>query len=255
MTSFVEDISGGVGDIVGSFVGGITGQTEVNELARELANRDPLQFTAGGFRTRLTGPDDNRRLRVRSSRKRRDLVSGIRDVLSRGASELSDIRTGVDTPLTRLREAIVGGNEAALQRIEDARRRTIGDLSQNLRRRRVLGSSFGQDQIARGGAEFGRLKAEQETQAAERLARTALAELDIRTDLIERETAFAQQALQTSLDELNLEANLAANLAAGFDQTLQRNRETLLEVMQAGASGVGQIIGTGIGVATGIAAA
>lgn len=225
---------------MGDIVNKITGQDEADRLAKRLANRTPTQLDAGGLRTNLV----DGRITVTPSAERGELVGGIQDVLRGGARDLRGLREGADTPLSRLRQSITASNEAALERLSDAERRAVGDVSENLQRRRVLGSSFGQDALARVRSEFGRAQAEQEAQAGQRLAQTALQELDLKTNLIERETALQQQAVQTALQDLNLQAEVGSRIAAKTDSAIQENQRLRLQVAQESASGFGELIGT-----------
>lgn len=191
----------------------------------------------GGFRTitdRTQGPQV---IDITSSPERQGLVSDAQTLFRQQADEVASLR---DEALSGL--GILG--EARQGRIEDARRRTVGNLRENLSRRRVLGSSFGQDAISRAEAEFAR-------QSAEAEGRTALEQLEIKSRLIDREFGFRQQAVQTALGELNFQSKIAASLATGATNALQASAQAQAALASEQASGLGELIGSvgGIGLA------
>ena len=96
--------------------------------------------------------------------------------------------------------------EARLTGLGNVRRRTIGDIRENLARRRVLGSSFAQDAITRAEREF----AEQE---AELRASSFLQELELTNQLSQQQADALRSTVLTGLEQSNFEAQLAVNFA------------------------------------------
>lgn len=104
--------------------------------------------------------------------------------------------------------------EARLQQIENARSRAVGNLRENLARRRVLGSSFGRDALARTESEF----AQQSERAA---AQGFLQELDATNRLIQQRLNARQNTVQRELDAVNsiINADLGLSQAATEAET------------------------------------
>ncbi len=165
--------------------------------------------------------------------------------------------------LPQVEPGIGGLTTSRLAQIEDSRRRAIGNLRDNLARRRVLGSSFATDAIARAEVEFAR---ESERVAAE----SFLQELDLKTQIAERAFQLEQQKFQTNIEQLNFEGELGARIAESATRAEAANNAALSEllaglaqaeanVLSASAQGTGDFIGDiltsllGSGGATGVA--
>lgn len=152
-------------------------------------------FTGGG----LSGTLANGNVNVAGNADRWNLVGNISKTFPKQAAEVARLRGLVAPGVSALRQSRLG-------EVEDSRSRAIGNLRENLQRRRVLGSSFGQDTISRAEAEFAR---ERERVAAE----SSLQELELTHAFIAEEFNLRRGEFQTSLDELNLQADLAAKLS------------------------------------------
>lgn len=180
---------------------------------------------AGGLRAR----SDAEGIRVTSSAERQGLVGGLSRTFPEQARELGQLRSQVTPGFGRL-------TTSRLAEIENARQRATGNLRENLQRRRVLGSSFASDALARTEAEF--------AQQAERVqAESFLQELELSTQLIEREFGARRGEFQTSLDELNLQADVATQLASGATATLGANARLKAELDAKASAGAGQFFG------------
>jgi len=197
-------------------------------------------LNAGGLRATASANGVN----VGSSRGRRSIVSRTSQAFGDQAGVLRGLRGRVAPGVSDLRAS-------RLQAVEDARTRSIGNLRENLQRRRVLGSSFGQDAITRSEAEFAR--------EAERVeAESFLQELDLTQQLLARETEARANSFNTRLNELNLQANLASQLQNRATQVLNQNAQTQARLaLEAGrfnataaqqsAEGFGTLAGNTIG--------
>ncbi len=126
----------------------------------------------------------------------------------------------------------------------DSARSAIGDLSQNLSTRRILGSSFGQDTLTRARSEFGR-------QRDAIVADNFLKSLEAQRQLTANQFDARIKAFQPKLDELNLEATTASNLAQAGSRAMndaaQFNAKNQNASNAAGTASLGSIIGTGLG--------
>lgn len=190
-----------------------------------LSNFTPTGISAGG----LTSGMDGNNISITPTAERIGMVRS-----------LSDVSTGLGDSLRALRASVAPGmsdlRATRLGEIEDARRSAIGNLRENLQRRRVLGSSFGQDAITRAEAEF--------AGARDRTsAETFLQELEATNNLIGQEFNARRTAVQTGLDELNLEADLAAKLSGKSTDQLGANSRLLAQLNAQEAAGQGKFFG------------
>lgn len=133
----------------------------------------------------------------------------------------------------RLREQVAPGfgrlTDSRVQAVQDARRKAIGNLRDNLSRRRVLGSSFGADALSRAEAEFG--KAEGDVRA-----QSFLEELDATTSLLDRQTQAHRAIADRVFQELDFESELGANLAAQTNDVITRNNSVMAQLLAARAN-------------------
>lgn len=183
-------------------------------------------FTAGGL---SAVADDGGNYRVTADPGRIGLVSDLAGQFGAQAGELGGLRERVAPGVSDLRSA-------RLAEIENARTSAIGNLRENLQRRRVLGSSFGQDTLSRAEAEFGK---ERDRVAAE----SFLQELELTNNLINQQFEASRGEFSTKLNELNLQADLAAKLAAGASTQLGANARFLSELNAKEAAGSGKFFG------------
>lgn len=191
---------------------------------------------------------------VTSSPERQALVGGIADSFRGTADELRGVLPQIAPGFSNFRKA-------QLDRIRDARLRTVGNLSETLSRRRVRGSSFADDSIARTEAEFSRQEADTE-------AATRLEELRLTTQYIQEIGNLDRQAFSTNLMEMNVQADLATKLALSTQQvaTQAANIATQVSIAQAqidaanyqaglASDGSGELLGSVIGGAATVGAA
>lgn len=168
-----------------------------DQAAAAVQNFKPVGFTGGGLR----GTFSNNQFNIRPTAARNQTIGGIQSTFNQQAEALRGQRDDVRPGFGRL-------TTSRLQEVENARRRSIGNLQENLARRRVLGSSFGQDALTRAELEFAQ---EAESAAAESFVQ----ELELTNQLINQEFEASRGAFQTQLDQMNLEAGLAAELSKG----------------------------------------
>lgn len=190
-----------------------------------LQSFQPPGFQGGGFGTSFGQGG----LTITPTAERLAAVSGLKDTFGNLATELSGQRGKVAPGVSDLRAARLG-------EIEDARRSSIGNLRENLQRRRVLGSSFGQDALTRAESEF----AGQRDKVA---AETFLQEFELTNQLIGQQFAALRGQAQTGLDELNLEAEIGSKLASGATNALASNAQMLAQLNAKEAAGQGKFFG------------
>ena len=144
------------------------------------------------------------------------LVDGVYTVSptdSRRAALVSDMQLGLGdyaNELGALREQLTPGfgelTKARVDRLENQKRKAVGDLRENLARRRLGGSSFAGDAEARVAREY-------DVPIAEAAAQSFLEELQLSSNLLQLESNANIASAKVALDELNAQLNLAAGSA------------------------------------------
>lgn len=189
----------------------------------------PTGINAGGLSSSMSGGN----LNVTASPERLGLVGNVADSFGRLGDELGILRGAVAPGISTLRAS-------RLAEIEDARNRSIGDLRENLQRRRIFGSSFGNDAIARAESEFA---GQRERVAAE----STLQELEATNNLVNQQFNAQRGQFQTFLDEMNLQANIAAGLAGKATDTMAANARLQAQLNMLEAQGAGKFFGQTFG--------
>lgn len=188
----------------------------------------PTGINAGGLSSSIVG--DN--LRITPSAERLGLVNNLAGGFTGEADALAGLRGRVAPGFSDLRTS-------RLAQIENARQNAIGNLRENLARRRVQGSSFGQDALTRAELEFGKAK---EQTAAE----SFLQELDATNQLIQQEFAARRGAFQTGLNDLNLQADVATKLASNASSQLGANARLEAELNAKEQAAKGKFFGENV---------
>ncbi|MBT8459789.1 MAG: hypothetical protein KJN60_08990 [Boseongicola sp.] len=192
------------------------------EVLRAAQQGAGLNFQGGG----LTGANQGNNFVVTPTDSRRqNNVNRQSRFFRNTANEFGNLRGLVEPGFGAITDARVG-------EIENARRRTIGDLRENLSRRRVLGSSFAGDQLARAEAEFAQKRANAEAQGF-------LEELEVSTQLLANETNANINSVQVLMDELNTRLGIASGNAAPLAQALANAGRMTAEIMSRSAMGQG----------------
>ena len=178
-------------------------------------------FDAGGFK----GAGGS----IHSTPERLGLVQSVADRFREQAGKTGDLLTRVAPGISELRAARMG-------EIENAKRSAIGNLRENMQRRRVLGSSFGQDALVRAEAEFGGLK---DRAAAE----TTMAELDLTNKLTQQLFQERRAEFETHLNNMNMEANIALPLNQEAAKQMGQNARLNSEMAFQQSMGLGSFLG------------
>lgn len=160
---------------------------------------------------------------------RTGMVRSVADQFGNQADALGGLRARLAPGFSDLRAS-------RLAEVENARTNAIGNLRENMARRRVLGSSFGQDALTRAEVEFGQ---QRDKVAAESL----LQEIEGTQMLINQEFEARRGQFQTGLDELNLQADIATKLAAGATAQMGANARLEAELKAKEAAGAGRFFG------------
>jgi hypothetical protein len=154
-----------------------------------------------------------------------DELAGLRPLVAPGVSQLRTSR---------------------LNDLENVRSRTIGNLSENLARRRISGSSFANDALVRAESEFSRER--------DRInAESTLAELELTNQLLVQETEARLAGVERSLQGMEFSAEIAAGLSAQAAGNVQSaaNLQAQLNAEAASSGGIGSVIGGLAGTAAG----
>lgn len=208
-----------------SFLGKSLFDSGSSNPTQPLQTFKPTGFSGGGLSASF-GPGG---LTLAPSADRLAAVGGLGSSFGNLAGELAGLRPSVAPGMSDLRAQ-------RLREIENARTSAIGNLRENLQRRRVLGSSFGQDALTRAEAEFGALR---DKTAAE----SFLQEFELNNNLIQQQFAATRGQFQTGLDELNLEAGIASNLSAAATKTMGEAAQFLSLLNTKEAEGKGKFFG------------
>ncbi len=181
----------------------------------------PPGLSAGGLTAKPTSSGFN----VTSSRGRRDIVGEIASTFPEQARALQELRAKVAPGMSDMRRV-------RLNEVDNARSKAIGDLRENLSARRVLGSSFASDALARAEAEF----AQQKDRIS---AESFLQELELTHGLLNEEFNASRGDFTTKLTELNLHADIATRLATNATATLGDLTKAQMEIARLQSDGAG----------------
>lgn len=124
-----------------------------------------------------------------------------------------------------------------LATLENKRRQAIGNLRQNLARRRLAGSSFAADAEARANAEFAQ-------QAAATKAQSFLTELQLKSNLIQDQATTLNQDYAAQLAQFNFESQLGAQLSENTTNAIMQAQQFQQSMAAKEAAGKGQFFGT-----------
>ncbi len=191
----------------------------------------PTGFAAPG----LTGTFDKaaNRFTLSRSAEGNQTIADLRKAFEGRAAEFRGLRSDVKPGFGRL-------TRARVEAIRGAGQRAVGNLREELSKRRVLGSTFASREIASVESEFGR---QEEFARAE----SFLQELGLTGELIKEEFSSLITGFQTILGQLNFETSLAANLANSASAQLNANLTAQAEARAAqqavGESFLNNIIG------------
>lgn len=187
---------------------------------------------------------------------------GLRGAIPGVQGYYDDAIAGINTNLGRVTPGFGDLTKARVDAVRNAGLSAKSDLRSNLSKRRVLGSSFGDDAIARTEMETG------QQEAAVR-AQSFLEELDLNTQLIQdrlttqmqgfqdtqnliRDAFSAERAVdQTQLDELNTQLSLMTGIIGQASEIAQRNAELEANYAASGAQARGGLLGDGMSGALG----
>ena len=221
---------GGIVDGIGDFFSEGLDKIFGNNIPSELKNPRVTSFSAPGLNANFTSPTQ---VDLTRTQETQDALSGISSAFKTQAGELGGLKPLVEPGFGRL-------TEAGIRAVRDARRSSLGDLRQNLSRRRVSGSSFGADDAARTNAEFAKKENEFASQAF-------VQELALSQELINNQAQAEANSFMQFLSQANIESQFATQLASGVTSVLSNNAALIGQMSNSGADRILNVGGTGLG--------
>lgn len=222
--------------VIGKGVSKLLGGGSGGRAASAIENRTPTGFQSTGLSAKFDGSNFNLQ---RSSGVNDQL--GLAGKLGFGAArDFASLRAKVDPANGEFRRA-------RLASIRNAKSKAIGGLKEELRRRRLSGSTFESREVLNAEKEFALL--EDEIQAS-----SMLQSIEQSSNLIAAEFESAFTSVKTVLDQFNFESGVAANLAnsanglQGAQAAATSNLAQVTSNIDAeNAAGWGNILGPVIG--------
>ena len=215
------------------FVGpaiGLIGAFKKSSAEKRLSGFTPTGFRAPGLSANISGGG----ITLNRGSGVDQALSGLTSAFSSRSAEFRGLRGRVAPGVGDLTQARVRG-------IRDTASRTVGNLREELSKRRVLGSSFAQREIASTEAMFGR---EEERARAE----GALTEIALTQELIAQEFDGAIQAAKSVIDQFNFETTVATNLANQATTAMAATTTAAAQASAARQGGAAELIGTLAGI-------
>ena len=199
---------------------------------KRLERFTPAGFTAPG----LTGKFDKgaNRFDVRRTGEGERALSELRGGFDELSGEIGGLREDVRPGFGRL-------TRSRVEAIRGAGKRAVGNLREELGKRRVLGSTFATREVASTEAEFGRME---ESARAE----SFLQELDLTRQLIGEQFQASIAGASAVLQQLNFETGLAAQLGDSASRQMQTTNIAMAEARNAQEESAGGFLGTVIGI-------
>lgn len=202
---------------------------------KKLAQAKPVGFNTGG----LSGSFNERTNTFGITRS---------SALTQGLESLQTRLGQRSTEFANLRKRVSGGFgdvvRSRVDAIRNAASRTIGNLREELGKRRVLGSSFAQREIA--GIEASFVVGEERARAE-----GAIQELGLEATFIDQQFQASVAAAQTVVDQFNFEAQLGANAGANAQNMILRRQEGIANLRAGAEAGQAEFLGLVTGLVAG----
>lgn len=234
------------------------------------------RFSGGGLFSYADITDDYARTNVAATPERQAFINSIVDQYKQAGTSVRGFIpqfdqafgsgvAAIDALLPQVSPGFGRLTDAGVTAINNNRNAAIGDINSNLSKRRVLGSSFGQNQIAQTAQSF----ADQEEQFR---AESFLQELDLTNRLETQKTELQVENLnqqmnstlkafeleiagdELKLEDMNMMANMAASLMGQTAEIVNQNRLMAAQAKASSSNGFAQLAGTIIGGSVGNAA-
>jgi len=198
-------------------------------------------FSAGG----LTGTTKDGVFTLSRGEDLQGTIGGLQSALTARAMEFANLRKGLNRDIAPL---IGGLRKAGTEAIQGRRRRSIGDLRENLKSRRIAGSSFAADAITRAEAEFAKEEAEFGAQIGEKEFQLQQELLATDMSLLDQETKANIESFNVNLNQLNLESALGAEISMGMNEISAANARMIADIIAQFHGARENKLGTGAGI-------
>lgn len=206
---------------------GIFGGTSSSE--RILQRFKPTGFSSPG----LSGTFANDRFTLRRGAEAGEALADVGSLSQEQASAFRGLRG-------RVRPGFGELTRTRIDAIRSAGKRTIGNLREELGKRRVLGSTFASREIASEEARFGQIEEQSR-------AESFLQELALTGELIKEEFSSSISGVLEVLKQLNFETSIGAGLSANASSLINDNLTSQAEA-RAAQQAVGEdFLGTVLG--------
>lgn len=168
-------------------------------------------------------------------------VANLQNTFQQQAGALGGLAETVQPGFSQLRQA-------GLSQLNSQQQSSVSNLRDTLAQRRILGSSFGQNQITQANADFAQ-------QQASFIANSYLQELQASQSLIQQQYQSAAQSFQVGINQSNIETGLAAQLSGQASQIMANMASAQASLNQQSAEfnatqqanslgGLGKLFGT-----------
>ncbi len=187
----------------------------------------------GGFRpVSYTGPGHNIGISSTGaiSMNRTPEAQGFMDQLMNG---LGTDESGFSNLLSQIAPGFGKLSTARGQEIDNAREKAVGNLREQLAKRRVLGASFANDQIGSLERQY-----MQDKDAA--LADSITKEMDMTNQVLQARTQARNQTITTGLNEIQFESNIGAQLLQTTSANMQNLQSAMTDLVKLKATIIGQ---------------
>ena len=203
---------------------GIFGGTSESE--KILQRFQPTGFTTPG----LSGTFANDRFTLRRGGEAGDAISDVGALSQEQASAFRGLRD-------RVRPGFGELTRTRIDAIRGAGKRAVGNLREELGKRRVLGSTFASREIASEEARFGQLEEQSR-------AESFLQEVALTSQLIQQEFSASITGVLEILKQLNFETAIGAQLSANTSRLINDNLTSQAEAQSAQQAAGEDFLGT-----------
>lgn len=203
----------------------------------------PSGFSSAG----ASGSYQNGTFTVTPGFQRNRAIDAIKTGFLERAGELRGLRSQVAPGFGRLSQIREQGLRSRIASIRDAGRASVGNVREELARRRLQGSSFQRAEMARVEGMVRQEVDMARADANQAAADAFIQEIGLSTELIGQEYESRLAAFTSVLDQLNMDTELAANMASNASALIADNIKAQAEARAAAESAAESFIDNIIG--------
>lgn len=205
----------------------------------------PVSFAAPG----ATGTFDqaSNTFTLNRTPARETAVSNLVRGFDQQAQALSSLRGSVAPGFGRLSQGLRESTQARIAALRGEGRRTVGNIRENLARRRLAGSSFQASEVAAAESEFAMREDQVRAESAVAEAQGFVQEIDMTRNLINEEFGASISGLSTVLQDLNFDTATVTQLAGLASQLMNDNLKAQAEARSAQEAAGEDFLGTILG--------